>query len=144
MFRRVAVAYDKSPEAERALKTAIQLAKALAAELLTITVIEGLPAYTAYATGTDPSITRTLHRDRAQLYEELRATAVKSALLEGIAIDSHLINGDKVEAIASFVRDHQIDLLVIGLHHRSLYISRIWSTVYSLAQDVPCSILGVH
>ena len=34
MFRDVAVAYDESPEANRALKTAIQLAKTLGGEPL--------------------------------------------------------------------------------------------------------------
>jgi len=144
MFRKIAVAYDESSEAERAFRTATQLAKALAAELLTVTVVEELPAYTAYAAGADTTIMRTLHQDRAQFYEELRAKAVRSALSEGTTVVAELIDGDTVEAIASFVRSHKIDLLVVGLHHRSSRVARIWSTVYSLAQDVPCSVLGVH
>jgi nucleotide-binding universal stress UspA family protein len=71
MFRKIVVAYDESPEAERAIRSAIYLSKVLAAELLTVTVAEELPAYTGYA-------------------------------------------------------------------------AAIWSTVYSLAQDAPCSVLGVH
>jgi hypothetical protein len=39
---------------------------------------------------------------------------------------------------------HKTDLLVIGLHHRQSYISRLRSTVYGLAQNAPCSVLGVH
>jgi hypothetical protein len=39
---------------------------------------------------------------------------------------------------------HKTDPLVIGLHHRQSYISRLWSTVYGLAQNAPCSVLGVH
>ena len=144
MFSKIAIAYDQSPEAERAFTTAIQLAKSLGAELMTITVLEELPAYTAYAAGTDPSAMRTLQQDRLQIYEELRARAMTLALREGTTVDSQLINGDTVEAIVNFVRTHKIDLLVLGLHHRSSRVSRIWSTVYSLAQDVPCCVLGVH
>ena len=144
MFTRIAVAYDESTEAKRALCAAIQLAKTLAAELLTITVIEELPAYTSYAAGADPSIMRTLHQDRVQFYEELRATAMQSALQENINLSSHWIEGNEVDAIANFVRNHKIDLLVVGLHSRTSRLSRIWSTVYSLAQDVPCCVLGVH
>jgi nucleotide-binding universal stress UspA family protein len=144
MFRKIAVAYDESPEAERAFRTGIQLAKTLSAELLTITVVEELPAYTAYAAGADSSIMHTLREDRAQFYEELRAKAMKSALFEGITLVTELINGDAVEAIPSFVRAQKVDLLVVGLHHRSSRVARIWSTVYSLAQDVSCSVLGVH
>jgi nucleotide-binding universal stress UspA family protein len=144
MFRKIAVAYDESAEAERAFRTAIQLAKALTAELLTITVVDELPAYTAYAAGADTTIIRTLNLDRAQFYEELRTRAMASASSEGITVTAELINGDAVEAVATFVRTHKIDLLVVGLHHRSSRVSRLWSTVYSLAQDVPCSVLGVH
>jgi hypothetical protein len=39
---------------------------------------------------------------------------------------------------------HKTDLLVIGLHHLQSYISGLWSTVYGLAQNAPCSVLGVH
>jgi nucleotide-binding universal stress UspA family protein len=144
MFRKIAVAYDESPEAERALRAAVEFAKALATELLTITVVEALPSYTAYAPGGDTSIMHTLQRDRTQFYEELRAKAMRLALREGTTVVSELINGDTVESIVDFVKAHKVDLLVVGLHHRSLRVSRIWSTVYSLAQDVPCSMLGVH
>jgi hypothetical protein len=36
------------------------------------------------------------------------------------------------------------DLLVIGLHQHDFYLSRLWSSVYDLAQDATCSVLGVH
>lgn len=144
MFRKIAVAYDESPEAERAFRSAIQLAKALEAELLTVTIMEELPAYTAYVAGVDPSGMCSLHQDKIQVCEKLQARAKALALHENIAVVSILIDGDTVEAIAGFVCDQKVDLLVVGLHHRSFRISRIWSTVYSLAQDVPCSILGIH
>jgi hypothetical protein len=39
---------------------------------------------------------------------------------------------------------YKTDLLVIGLHHCQSHMSRFWSTVYGLAQNAPCSVLGVH
>ena len=36
------------------------------------------------------------------------------------------------------------DQLVIGLHQHDFYLSRLWSSVYDLAQDATCSVLGVH
>jgi hypothetical protein len=44
----------------------------------------------------------------------------------------------------NFLRGQKIDLLVMGLHQRSLHLARLWSTVYELAQEAPCSVLGVH
>jgi nucleotide-binding universal stress UspA family protein len=144
MFRNIAVAYDESPEAGRALATAIHIASALNAELRTITVVEELPAYTAYGVAADPAVLRTLGDDRTRFYERLQKEAREKASAEGMQVATHVLDGERVDAIVRFVSDHKIDLLVIGLHHRSLRVSRLWSTVYTLAQDVPCSILGVH
>jgi hypothetical protein len=56
MYKNIAVAYDESPEAGRALIAAIGLTKCLGAGLHSVTVMAGLPAYTAFATGTDPGL----------------------------------------------------------------------------------------
>jgi nucleotide-binding universal stress UspA family protein len=55
-----------------------------------------------------------------------------------------VVEGAGVEAIVDFLRKQKADLLVIGLHQRDFYIARLWSTVYELAQEAPCSVLGVH
>jgi nucleotide-binding universal stress UspA family protein len=144
MFRNIAVAYDESPEADRALTAAIHLTTTLHADLHAITVAEGLPAYTAYGAAADPSVLQTLGEDRLHFYEDLRNKAREKASTQGIQIGTYLLDGERVDAIIEFVREYKIDLLVLGLRHRSLRVSRLWSTVYTLAQDVPCSILGVH
>ena len=144
MFKKIAVAYNESPEAERALACAIQLAKGVGAELSTITVSAELPAYAAFATAADPSISRMLADDRSRLYEVLQAKASASALLHGIELQNHVVEGREVQAIVSFLRMQKADLLVIGLRQRDLYLARLWSTVYELAQEAPCSVLGVH
>jgi nucleotide-binding universal stress UspA family protein len=55
MFRKIMVAYDESPEAARALSTAIELAKEIRAELSVVTVLEPLPAYYSFAVLAEPS-----------------------------------------------------------------------------------------
>jgi hypothetical protein len=55
MHKKITVAYDNTPEAERALPSAIQLAKSLGAELRTITVMADPPAYADFAAAGDPS-----------------------------------------------------------------------------------------
>lgn len=144
MFRRIAVAYNGTPEAERALVCAIQLGKSLGAELCTVTVEAELPTYTAFAVAADPSMSQLLLSDREESCEalELRATAFAQPF--GIEIQSHIVDGNQVEAIVSFLRRQSIDLVVIGLHKRAFQLARLWSSVYELAQDAPCSVLGVH
>ncbi len=144
MFRNIAVAYDKSSEADRALKAAIHLAISLSATLHVVTVAEELPAYTAYGVASDPGILQTLGEDRLKFYADLQSEARERAAGEAVEVSTHLLDGEKVDAIVHFINEHKIDLLVIGLHHRSLRVSRLWSTVYALAQDVSCSVLGVH
>jgi nucleotide-binding universal stress UspA family protein len=144
VFRNIATAYDESAEAGRALTAALGLATALGAPLHAITVGEELPAYIAYGVAGDSSILQKLAEDRRQFYADLQTVARKKAAEQGIEVSTHLLNGEKVDAIVHFVHEYKIDLLVIGLHHRSLRVSRLWSTVYTLAQELPCSILGVH
>jgi nucleotide-binding universal stress UspA family protein len=144
MFQKIAVAYNESAEAQRAFATAIQLAKIMGAELQTITVMADLPAYTAFAGIADPSLPRILDEDRIKFYEELSETARKSAQDQGIDLLTNSVEGPAVEEIVRFLREHKADLLVVGLHQQDLYIARLWSTVYELAQEAPCSVLGVH
>jgi nucleotide-binding universal stress UspA family protein len=144
MFRKIVVAYNESPEAERAFAAAMKLAKSLNAELLTVTAMADLPAYTAFAQAADGSIPRLLEQDRLKFYTNLQEKARAQMASSGIGVQSHLVEGRQVEAIVDFLRQHKADLLVIGLHQRDLLIARLWSTVYELAQDAPCSVLGVH
>jgi nucleotide-binding universal stress UspA family protein len=144
MFKNIAVAYDESHEASRALTAAIHLAKTLGVGLQTITVMEKLPAYTAFATSADPSMLNVLEEDRSKYYEHMQVTARALALREGVELTTHLVDGETVDGIVNFVFEHKIDLLVIGLHRRHDRLSRIWSTVYTIAQNVPCSVFGVH
>jgi nucleotide-binding universal stress UspA family protein len=144
MFRRIVAAYNESPQSQRALDTAIRLAASLRAELQTVTAAEALPAYTAFAAVADPSLPRELKQDRLRVYQELQEKARVQVHGHGIELQNHLVEGQPVEAIIQFLRRQRADLLVIGLHPHDLHISRLWSTVYGLAQDAPCSVLGVH
>lgn len=144
MFKRIVVAHNESAESKRAFISALRLAQSLNAELHAITVVDELPAYTAYAGAVDASISRVLKEDQMKQYEDLQTAARSLATDYNIELRSHLIEGRQVEAIIDFLRKHQADLLVVGLHPRDLLISRLWSTVYELAQEAPCSVLGVH
>ena len=144
MFRKIAIAYNESAEAQRALASAILLARSLNAELVTITVMADLPSYTAFASAGDPSLPQVLRADREKFYEALHDKATASARDQGLILTSHTVQGSAVEAIVKVLRASRADLLVIGLHQRDSYIARLWSTVYELAQEAPCSVLGVH
>src|ERR1700730_1273322 len=144
MFRKITLAYNESPEAQRALISAIQLAKSLKAELHTVTVMTALPAYAAYVEAVDASLSQLLIDDRVRFYETLQQKASALARQHDLELTCHLIEGSEVDAIVNFVREQKTDLLKLGLHQRDFYVARLWSTVYELAQEAPCSVLGVH
>jgi nucleotide-binding universal stress UspA family protein len=144
MFRKIVVAFNESPESQRAFLVALKLAKSLNAELQAVTAVGELPAYTAFAGVADSSISRVLEEDRRDFYAKLQDHARAQVESYGIGFHSYLVEGREVEAIVAFLRQQKADLLVVGLHQRDLYIARLWSTVFELAQDAPCSVLGVH
>jgi nucleotide-binding universal stress UspA family protein len=144
MFRKIVVAFNESSESQRAFMVALKLAQSLNAELQAVTAIGELPAYTAFAGIADSSISRVLEEDRRDFYAKLQDHARAQVESYGIGFHSYLVEGREVEAIVGFLRQQKADLLVVGLHQRDLYIARLWSTVFELAQDAPCSVLGVH
>jgi nucleotide-binding universal stress UspA family protein len=144
MFKNIAVAYDGHPESIRAFRRALELAKMLGISLKVLTIAEPLPAYTAFSVAGDSSAIRTLEQDRQAFYEDLIRRAANEGNAEGIEVSAHTLEGNIVQAVTEFVGEHDVDLLVVGLHRRALRISSLWSMVYSLAQDLTCSVLGVH
>lgn len=144
MYKRIAAAYNESPEAGRALAAAIQLAKTLGSELWVVTIMEEPPVYTAYIRPAESPRARTLLDDRSKRYQQLRAAVRDTAQREGITVVTRVLGGDAASALVDFLVQDKPDLLVIGLPRRTSHISRLWSTVYEVAQEAPCSVLGVH
>jgi nucleotide-binding universal stress UspA family protein len=120
------------------------LAKSLNAQLHIVTVMTDLPVYAAYSAAADSSLPNILHEDRCAFYQTLQENATTLAEGHSLAVTSHLIEGHQVETLVHFLREQKSDLLVLGLHRRDLYIARLWSTVYELAQEAPCNVLGVR
>jgi nucleotide-binding universal stress UspA family protein len=60
MFKKIAVAFDESPEAARAFRSALELAKLTGSELTMITVVERLPAYVSYVSAVAPDVPQIL------------------------------------------------------------------------------------
>jgi nucleotide-binding universal stress UspA family protein len=144
MFSKIVVALNDLPESQRALCTAIELARGSNAELATVSILGDLPAYTSFAVIVDPSGPNAMEEDRRRAHRELHEKASLLAREQGVRAKGSIVEGREVQAILHFLREERADLLVIGLHQHDFYLSRLWSSVYDLAQDAPCSVLGVH
>src|SRR5580698_7940094 len=99
MFQRIVVVYSESLESRRALTSAIQLSKALRAELHAVITMQNLSAYTAYAMAADPSLVRGLDDDRLALYLQMKATVRDIAQREGVELSTELVADDEVDAV---------------------------------------------
>lgn len=144
MYKKIAVAFDESPEAERAFRCAIDLAKFASAELCLITVVEAFPAYIGYVSAAAPDVSRVLVEERRSFYDDLLKRAKLHAAEAGVSISTELAEGGEVATIVSVVERVLPDLLVVGLHHRSGDFPFLGGTAHQLAIHVKCNILGVH
>jgi nucleotide-binding universal stress UspA family protein len=144
MFSKIVVALNDLPESQRALRTAIDLARSLGATVATVSILGDLPAYTSFAIVVAPGAPAVMKEDRRRIQAELHEKAARLAEEHGVLATSAIVDGREAQAILRFLREEKADLLVIGLHQHDFYLSRLWSSVYDLAQDAPCSVLGVH
>lgn len=144
MYSKIAVALNDLPESQRALRTAIDLARMCNAEVATVSILGDVPAYTSFSVVVDPGAPAAVLEERRHRHEEMHEKAANLAEELGVHAQGSIVVGNEVRAILHFLREQNADLLVVGLHQHDFYLSRLWSSVYDLAQDATCSVLGVH
>jgi nucleotide-binding universal stress UspA family protein len=144
MFTKIVVALIDLPESPRALRTAIELAYACNGELVTVSILGYLPAYTSFAIVVDPSTPNEMKETRRRAHVELHEKASLLAHEHGVRKKSPIVEGRDVQVILHFLKDERADLLVVGRHQQDFYLSRLWSSVYDFAQGAPRSVLSVH
>jgi nucleotide-binding universal stress UspA family protein len=144
MFSKIIVALNEQPESQRALQTAIQLARPLSATLVTVSLLGDLPSYASFATIVDPTLRLTLRDDIRRHQMDLHENAANQAREAGVAATGSILEERDLRETLRFLKEQKADLLVIGLHQHDFYLSRLWNSVFDLAQDAPCSVLGVH
>jgi nucleotide-binding universal stress UspA family protein len=144
MFTKIVVTLNDLPESQHALPTAIERARACNAELETVSILGNLPVYTSFAILVDPNAPDEMKDDRRRAYNELHEKASRLAREHGVRAKGSIVEEQQVQAMLHFLKDERADLLVTGLRQHDFYLSRLWSSVYDLAQEAPCSVLGVH
>jgi nucleotide-binding universal stress UspA family protein len=144
MFSKIVVALNDLPESQRALRTAIDLARSFSASLATVSILGDLPAYASFAIVVDPAAPAAMREDRRRNQADMHDMATRLANEHGVQATSAIVEGREAQAILRFLKEQKADLLVMGLHQHDFYLARLWSSVYDLAQDATCSVLGVH
>lgn len=145
MFKKIAAAFDESPEAARAFRSALDLSKLVSAELTLITVIENLPSYISYVSAVAPDVPILLKNQRHAFYADLHSRAKKTAEQIGIHIHSKIIEGNEIKGLLQLIDDVCPDLLVIGLRGEPAgFGGFMGGTAHRLALHAKCNILGIR
>jgi nucleotide-binding universal stress UspA family protein len=144
MFSKIVVALNDLPESQRALRTAIDLARLCNAEVSTVSILGDLPAYTSFSVVVDPGAPAAMMEERQYHHKAMHEKAASLARDLGVHAQGSIVVGNEVRAILNLLKEQNADLLVVGLHQHDFYLSRLWSSVYDLALDATCSVLGVH
>jgi nucleotide-binding universal stress UspA family protein len=145
MFKKIAVAFDESPEAGRAFHSALSLAKFSSAELYLITVLESFPAYMSYVAAVAPDVPVLLKTEKRSFYLDLQGKARAEADRAGVSIFPEITEGDVAGELLRLIEGIKPDLLVIGLRHVHGTVSRLMGgTAHQMAVHAKCNVLGVH
>ena len=138
MFRRIAVGFDGSERAQRALLVAVNLAADLRGEVQVLLVVQP-PAHTE----TPEETAAAAEAERENLSKGLE---VVRRQVEGFSeLTTHVLVGDNpAKVIAEHVRLHAFDLVVVGSHGRERAMhGGIGHSVEELLNLQPCPVLVV-
>lgn len=136
--RNVAVATDFSPYSERPVQHALAIARHFGARLHFLHLVQ--PSKFLYVPETLPEVDSAAARDYDQLLKRLKSTHQ----LDGIELHRWVEEGEVSQVVGAFVRELQIDILVVGTHGRA-GVPRL--LLGSVAQEifhyVHCAVLTV-
>jgi nucleotide-binding universal stress UspA family protein len=139
-FHKILVGINGTPEAERAAKIAVSLAKDLQASLVLLGVIAPLsPETQAEGVGLERAMAA-----RTQLKEQLSSTFATAREL-GIDVVAETAEGDPEKEIERRAEHGLVDLIVVG--YRDIARVRRWlegSTSETLVRTSRTSVLVVH
>ncbi len=107
--KRIVIAYDGSPDSEKALNLAITLAKAMYADLFLVAVVERL--YFAEYTDTSIEVAYAAIKGKQELSVEKGAKYAREA---GVLASGTVIEGNPPYAIIEYANEQNAFLIVVG------------------------------
>ena len=136
-MKTIVLGFDESPEAERALERAAQLAQALDARVLVTSVAPLLQPAARGIGPYDPA-------DPPARYRAIATHAARTLAERGVAAEAIGGLGRAGDAIVALADEHHADLIVVGMSHHPT-IARIFGGVSEdVAHHAHCDVLLVR
>ena len=136
LFERILVALDGSAGAQKALETAVALAKLTGAHLSALAVEGRLPAYAATVGEVDE-----VKREKDIFFEALAFNAKTYAKSEGIDLEVDIQAGHAAELIVETATKQHVDLIVVGHKGHFLQDYLLGSTADRVAHHARCPVM---
>ena len=139
VYRKILVALDGSPESERALEQAIDLAHDQNARLTLLTVVPPLASFVAFS----PAGCETLACLRSSHAQLLRETLAR--VPQDLGVTTLMLEGNPARQIVETVRNGDYDLVVMGSHGRGrLRGALLGSVSQQVVHRSPAPVLLCH
>jgi nucleotide-binding universal stress UspA family protein len=139
MYRRIAVGFDGSQGARRALEVAVNLARSAKAELFLVS-IEELPRYPAAIDEVDDE-----QRSAERFFKEIQDEAVQQITGAGLVVHREIRPGHAAQLLPHYAMEVGADLLVIGHSgHSAIWGRLLGTTADKVVEHAPCSVLVVR
>jgi nucleotide-binding universal stress UspA family protein len=138
-FERILVAIDGSEPANRALATALELARLMDATLLALAVEGPLPAYAATVAEVEE-----VRREKDEFFTGLAEAARAEAARAGVPLEVEVLPGHPAELIVRFANDRRVDLIVLGHRGHFLRDHLLGSTADRVSEHAGCPVMIVR
>ncbi|HTE83743.1 MAG TPA: universal stress protein [Dehalococcoidia bacterium] len=140
MFTRILVCLDGSDGAKRALAAAVRMATEQGAELLGVSVEEGLPHYAAMVGEVEEAKLQA-----NEYFARVQQEAYDQAKLAGVELRTVTLVGHAAQRIVELASAERSDLLVLGHSgHTGIWGQFLGTTADKIVRHAPCSVLVVR
>jgi len=139
LFKRILVPTDASEYSRRALKTALELARAVNAEVVLLHVSYTPQAYWGYTISYGITVTQEQLDQNGELALEATLTGIET---EPVVITKRVESGHPVTIVVEQIKKDNIDLVVMGSHgYGAIAGSVLGSVSQRVLQRASCPVL---
>ena len=142
MYKRILLAYDGSTTGQKALLDCRDIAQWSQASL---TLIAVMPLQRQVVAAEGVIYEKSVIEEDRDKYRGILNDGLRRLMESGHEAQGEVLYGETVDEIASYARQVEADLIVVGHKHLEGWAARWWrgSVSKSLIADAPCSVLVV-